>query len=291
MALAPAKLNLWLDVLGRRPDGYHEIESLFVALDWGDDVVVEPAPGPGVDLRLEGEPAACAGVPAGPANLVVRAAAAWLEAAGERATVRGVTVRLAKRVPAGGGLGGGSSDAASVLAQLEALAGPGAGVGTEALARLALALGSDVPFFLLPARAAVGRGRGERLEPVGPVQARLAVLVTPPWPHATAQVFAQAAQRLRRPAHLSLERAQAALAHGPAAALREAHWNALALPAMRAYPAFTRFTSEVERRLRRPPALTGSGSTLYDLVDDEDEAERQARALAGLGRVVVARMG
>ncbi len=291
MALAPAKLNLWLDVLGRRPDGYHDIESLFVALDWGDDLVVEPRAQPGVSLQLEGEAAALAGVPAQGENLASRAAQAWLAACGEQAPFRGVGLRLVKRVPVGGGLGGGSSDAATVLRQLEALAGPGAGVGPEALQQMALALGSDVPFFLQGARAAVGRGRGERLEPVEEVRPRLCVLVTPGWPHATAQVFAHAAERLRRLPGQDLARALAALGGGPAASLRDAHWNALALPAMRAYPAFTRFTSEVERRLRRPPALSGSGSTLYDIVDDEDEAERQARALAGLGRVVVARMG
>lgn len=288
MALAPAKLNLWLDVLGRRADGYHELESLFVALDWGDDVRVEPRAGPGVELALAGD---AQGVPATDQNLAARAATAWLEAMGGRSPARGVRVALAKHVPAGGGLGGGSSDAASVLRQLQALAGPGAGLGEEALARVALALGSDVPFFLLPARAAVGRGRGERLEAVHAVQPRWVVLVTPPWPHATAQVFAHAAERLRRPEGLTLARACEALAGGPAAGLRAAHWNALALPAMRAYPAFTRFTSEVERRLGRAPALTGSGSTLYDVVDDADEAEGQARALAGLGRVVVARLG
>ncbi|MFM8979995.1 MAG: 4-(cytidine 5'-diphospho)-2-C-methyl-D-erythritol kinase [Planctomycetia bacterium] len=288
MALAPAKLNLWLDVLGRRPDGYHELESLFVALDWGDEVRVEPRAQPGVELELAGE---AAGVPATGENLAVRAAAAWLEALGAQAPVRGVRIVLEKRVPAGGGLGGGSSDAACVLRQLQALCGPGAGLGPEALARVALGLGSDVPFFLLPARAALGRGRGERLEPVHAVAPRHVVLVTPPWPHATAQVFAHAAERLRRPEGLTLARACAALAGGPAAGLRAAHWNALALPARRAAPAFTRFTSEVERRLGRAPALTGSGSTLYDVVDDADEAGRQARALQGLGRVVVARMG
>jgi 4-diphosphocytidyl-2-C-methyl-D-erythritol kinase len=180
-----------------------------------------------------------------------------------------------------------------VLRALEALAGPFKGAGAQPLGDLAARLGADVPFFLLadaPGAAAIGRGRGDVLELLPPAPPLHVVLVTPPWGHSTAAVFAHAAERRRRDPALDLARAVEALASGDAARVRDAHWNALALPAMRAYPDFIRFTSEVERRLGRAPCLTGSGSTLYDVADDAADAARQAARLEGLAaRVVVAR--
>ncbi len=270
---APAKLNLWLDVLGRRPDGYHDLESLFVPLELGDDVRVEPAAAPGVALELEGPVA----VPAGPDNLALRAARAWLEALGPPPPFPGLRVRLHKRVPVGGGLGGGSSDAAAVLRALQSLVPPGRRLPAPALHGVARGLGADVPFFLLGG-AAVGRGRGDELTPVAAGPPLTVLLVPAPWGHETARVFRHVEGRRPPPDPDGLGRALRALARGDAAALRAAHWNALAWPAMRAYPAFTRFTADVERALGRAPCLTGSGSTLYDL-PDPGEAE------AALGRV------
>jgi 4-diphosphocytidyl-2-C-methyl-D-erythritol kinase len=289
VALAPAKLNLYLDVLGGRPDGYHELESLFVALAWGDDLEVEARP-EGVSLAVLGD---AQGLPAEAQNLAFRAAVEWLALARGTAGFGGAHLRLEKRVPVGGGLGGGSADAGAALRALEALAGPARGAGAPRLHALAARLGADVPFFLgadAPGASAVGRGRGDVLEPLPPAPPLHVVLVMPPWGHSTAAVFAHAGQRHRRGAGLDLAGAVRALASGEPARVRDAHWNALALPAMRAYPAFTRFTSEVERRLGRPPCLTGSGSTLYDVADDAEDAQRQAQRLDGLGaRVVVAR--
>src|SRR5688572_17078550 len=98
MALAPAKLNLYLDVRGRRADGFHELETLFVALAWGDDVEVEVREERGVTLQVTGD----ASVPAGSENLAARATAAWFEAAGARAPFPGASLRLTKRIPVGG---------------------------------------------------------------------------------------------------------------------------------------------------------------------------------------------
>lgn len=274
MTLAPAKLNLYLDVRGRRPDGYHELETLFVALTFGDEVELEPALQPGVVLQVEGDPS----VPAGRENLAAQAAAGWLRALGLRAPWPGVRVRLTKRIPVGGGLGGGSSDAGAVLRLLQAAA-PGGGLPAEALQALARQLGADVPFFLHatgPGAAAVGRGRGDELEPLGPGPGVDVLLITPPWGHETARVFRHAGERLRPARPGGLARAVAALASGQPALIREAHENALALAAMRAYPAFTRFASEVERALGRAPCLSGTGSTLYDV---PDRGEAQAAAL------------
>lgn len=167
--LAPAKVNLYLRVLGRRADGYHEIETLFQAVDLADEVCVELG-GSGVSLDVDG-PAL------GPVeeNLAVRAARSFRAAAG---LTEGVRIRLRKRIPAGAGLGGGSSDAAAVLAALSALVA-GAPSAAELRARAAT-LGSDVPFFLCGSSLAIGRGRGEVLEPLEPLPPADLVLVLPP---------------------------------------------------------------------------------------------------------------
>lgn len=151
---APAKLNLFLHVTGLRPDGYHELQTVFQFLDHGD--TVEVGAGDGTRLVLEG---GVAGVAAAD-NLALRAAHRLREAAG---LDRGAVLRLWKGLPVGGGLGGGSSDAATVLTALDRLWG--LGLGEDRLAAIGLGLGADVPVFVR-GRAAWGEGVGERLTPV-----------------------------------------------------------------------------------------------------------------------------
>jgi 4-diphosphocytidyl-2-C-methyl-D-erythritol kinase len=181
---APAKINLGLRVTGRRPDGYHELESVFLPLaaegPLADAVELARRDAPGVALDLRG---AGPDVPADDRNLALRAAQAFLARAG---LAGGASVALEKRIPAGAGLGGGSSDAGAVLrgfAALEPRALP-----AEALAELALGLGADVPFFLDPSPALV-RGIGERREPLPHAPALALVVVHPGVPLATAAVF------------------------------------------------------------------------------------------------------
>lgn len=180
---APGKINLGLSIVGRRADGYHLLESFFAPLELADTVelALEPS-GSGVELSLED---AAADVPAGAQNLAVRAARAFVEAAGGCGAVR---IRLVKRIPSGGGLGGGSSDAALVLRALDELA-PGR-VAAERLAALALSLGADVPYFLDPRPAWVS-GIGERIEPWPGVPALPLLLANPGEALATAEVFRQ----------------------------------------------------------------------------------------------------
>lgn len=215
-----------------------------------------------------------AGVPDDETNLARRAASAWLDAAGS-GFAGGLTIRLTKQIPAGAGLGGGSSDAGAVLRLLEAEHGS---IGREALARIAARLGADVPFFVAGHALALGRGRGDLVEALPGTPPREVVLILPGTVHDTGRVFA-------RVSHLGrsgrLEDARAALEAGDAAGMRAAHHNALKGPAIRAYPAFGTLLEEVERRLGRPPAMTGTGSTLYDL-PDPGEAQDVLRRLEGL---------
>jgi 4-diphosphocytidyl-2-C-methyl-D-erythritol kinase len=173
---APAKLNLFLHITGRRPDGYHDLQTLFQLIDFNDDI--------GITVREDGEIERLAG-PAGvppESDLVVRAARALKLATG---TPLGASIRVTKRIPMGGGLGGGSSDAATTLLALNHLWATG--VEPEKLADIGLALGSDVPVFVYGS-SAWAEGRGETLTPVE-LPERWFVVVHPGVHVATAHVF------------------------------------------------------------------------------------------------------
>ncbi len=173
---APAKVNLFLHVTGRRADGYHLLESLFALVDLADTVTLA--------RRDDGAIARAGDVPGVPEDedLAIRAARALRAATGTRF---GATIAVDKRIPLGGGLGGGSSDAASVLLALNRLWG--LGLAREELARIGVALGADVPFFVHGENALV-RGIGEEIAPVSLPRQWLA-LVFPGVAVPTAAVF------------------------------------------------------------------------------------------------------
>jgi 4-diphosphocytidyl-2-C-methyl-D-erythritol kinase len=174
---APAKINLWLHIGARQPSGFHDLDTLFCALDLADTVMVQSAlPETGIRLETDFAPPLRALPDLGPDadNLAVRAASAFLSRAGLPADLR---IRLVKRIPAGGGLGGGSSDAAAVLRGLARLH-PGA-VPPVGLQHLAADLGSDVPFFVAGRPAARGLGRGVDLLRVAAPPERPVLLVLP----------------------------------------------------------------------------------------------------------------
>ena len=153
---APAKLNLFLHILGRRPDGYHELQTCFQFVDLCDEISIA--------VRADGQIRRALDIPGLPehADLCLRAAHALKEAAG---SPLGADIGLLKRIPIGGGLGGGSSDAATCLVALNHLWG--LGLSTDQLAALGLKLGADVPVFVR-GRAAWAEGVGERLTPLYP---------------------------------------------------------------------------------------------------------------------------
>ena len=155
---AHAKVNVFLRVLGRRDDGYHDIETLIVPISLHDRITVEPAE----DLTVTVSGGAAAAVPGGDENLALRAARALATEAGGTSS-RGARISIEKGIPVAAGLGGGSADAAATLLALDELWSVRA--DRDALARIALAVGSDVPALLLGEPAYV-RGRGEIVEPV-----------------------------------------------------------------------------------------------------------------------------
>ena len=173
---APAKLNLFLHVTGRRPDGYHQLQTLFQLVDLCDTVTISPR-----DDGVLDRPVGAAGV-APEADLALRAARALQQLTGAR---QGADLRVHKRIPQGGGLGGGSSDAATTLLALNELWG--CGLSLDELAALALPLGADVPVFVR-GFSAWAEGVGERLRPVSLPEAWY-VIVYPGVGVSTREVF------------------------------------------------------------------------------------------------------
>jgi 4-diphosphocytidyl-2-C-methyl-D-erythritol kinase len=172
---APAKLNLFLHITGRRADGYHLLESAFMLVDWQDTLHFERRP----DGQLSREDL---GPALPPEDLVLRAARSLQQATGSKA---GAHIQVEKRIPAEAGMGGGSSDAASCLLALNRLWN--LGLDLPALEKIGLALGADVPFFLRGRNAWV-EGIGERITPISLPPARFAV-VKPAAGLATASIF------------------------------------------------------------------------------------------------------
>lgn len=270
---APAKVNLGLRIVGRRPDGYHELESLFAPLDLADGIAlhVESASAASASLQLAGEEV---GAPPGDDNLALRAARLFLERSGVAARVE---IGLTKHTPAAAGLGGGSSDAAAVLRGL-ARAFPDA-LEPAALEAAALSLGADVPFFLSPGPAWVS-GIGERREPVEGLPA-LALLLANPGAHlATTEVFrafdalgGPASPRRGRPADLAGTMADDR-------ALGAMLVNDLEPLAVRLCPAIARLRDGLQSAGARAVGMSGSGATLFAVFVDRAAAEAARAKLA-----------
>jgi 4-diphosphocytidyl-2-C-methyl-D-erythritol kinase len=276
---APAKLNLSLAVLDRRPDGYHEIESLMVPVSLGDTLVVRATESPGIDLRVRfGGRLAGAGqalardVPVDHTNLVVRAAVAL---AAEAGIDRGLAIELVKEVPSGAGLGGGSSDAAAVLRAAAVVWG--LEVEPRELAEIGGRIGSDVPWFFAGGPA-IARGRGEAIEPVDPLPPLFAVIACPATGLSTAAVYAACTPDPGRRGDAA--RLAAQLARGGMAAAVPWLTNALELPARRLCPDIDRLLSDLQRAGAVEPRLTGSGSACFALARTAAEARGIAARLA-----------
>jgi 4-diphosphocytidyl-2-C-methyl-D-erythritol kinase len=262
---APAKVNLYLEVLAKRPDGYHELETLLVAVSLFDTLVFRARSSPEILLRCN-QP----NLSTGPDNLIVRAARLLQQHTG---CPHGADVRLVKRIPLAAGLAGGSTDAAAALAGLNALWG--LNLPPQELIGLSAQLGSDVPFFFATP-AAWCTGRGEQVGAL-PLARRLwLVLVCPPVGMATADVY----RALTVPAqpHDGASVLAALQMGDPEAIGRHLH-NRLQPVAERLCP---RIAEEHARLAALRPAgqlMSGSGSSLFALCRDRREALRLAQEL------------
>lgn len=272
---AHAKVNLRLVVLAREEGGYHQLETIFCRLDLADRIELEPARD-GVRIDV-------AGAQLGPPdqNLAYRAARAFFEAGGGGDEAgRGAAIRLEKRIPAGSGLGGGSSDAAAVLLGLNRL--HGATLDRDTLLRIAGRLGADVPFFALDTPLALAWGRGDRLHPLPPPAGNgaPALLVMPPFAIATAEAYALLAERRREKRD-----PPGAAAIGPA---DTASWPALARLARNDFedalfprhPLLAAVRDELDNAGALIARMTGSGSALFGVWQDPQARDQAAAGVA-----------
>jgi 4-diphosphocytidyl-2-C-methyl-D-erythritol kinase len=269
---ARAKLNLVLRIVGRRADGYHLLETLFHGLELHDDLTLERTAG-GIELELTAAQPSFA-VSAGPDNLVVRALQSFLAASGVAGGFRAV---LHKRIPAGGGLGGGSSDAAAALRLANAL--HGSPLSAAALAALGTRLGADVPFFL-HGGSQWGRGIGDELSPAAVVPTWF-VLLLPPFGCPTAEVYKSHAAHWQPPAAAATVGSITVPKTGNAAVRIEFH-NDLERAAERVRPELAELRQAVARAGHPGVRMTGSGSTLFVAAADAAAAARVQADLAPL---------
>jgi 4-diphosphocytidyl-2-C-methyl-D-erythritol kinase len=285
VARAPAKINVHLAVGPLRDDGYHDLQTVFLAVSLFDTVTVRT--GDGLSLTVTGEGAeAAAGVdrvPTDRRNLVWRAAELLAEHAGVKPQA---AIAIAKSIPAAAGLAGGSADAAAALVALDALWNTGATRGD--LAELAAQLGSDVPFSLLGG-VALGSGRGERLSPVLGRRASHWVLGIAGEGLSTPAVYAEL-DRLRAAGRVpdgagppSPQPVVAALTGGPTGALAAALANDLQAPALSLRPELRRGLRAATEAGAAAALISGSGPTVAALAEDEDTAVGLAAALAAEG--------
>ena len=274
---AHAKVNLDLRVLGVRPDGYHELRTVFQTIELHDTLVCAETPGP-FTLKCR-----AAAVPLDASNLIWKAATALWTALGRAGDVRDTTIAIDKKIPLEAGLGGGSADAAAALGALARLWG---GAPITLLREVGAAIGSDVPFFL-SGGTALGLGRGEEIYPLVDMPPHFLVIVRPPFGVSTAEAYAwydeDRAAGLREVRELQLLPVP-----WPSRAAQMI--NDLEPPVVRRHPEISALKAQLKELGTVAAAMSGSGSAVFGLFRSRAAAERAIRPLSKGGvRVLVTR--
>ncbi|HXM95059.1 MAG TPA: 4-(cytidine 5'-diphospho)-2-C-methyl-D-erythritol kinase [Candidatus Dormibacteraeota bacterium] len=270
-----AKINLRLDILGQRPDGYHELRTIFQSVSLHDDLLLHATRWPGISLSIQGneslsrEPVE--------KNLVYRAIEAMHSELGGRAGVRGVEIELRKKIPAGRGLGGGSSDAAAAL--LGYLRLTKCTVSPATLFAIAASLGADVPFFLFGGRA-LGVGRGDEVYPLPDIPKLVALIVSPRDIHVpTPDAYRWINARQRRPIPLTKH-----VIHPKLWKFCALCWSAqggglsndFERPVFRRYARLAAIKRDLLHRGASEASLAGSGSAVFGVFPSPALARRAA---------------
>lgn len=265
---ALAKINLDLRVLHARPDGYHEIRTIFQTVSLADTIDVEFQRARRTEIRIEGDVDI-------PDNLMVRAAGLALEAL--RVSAR-VGFRLRKRIPMGAGLGGGSSDAAAVLLAVPALAGRR--LEFARLMQLAAELGSDVPFFLLGGTA-FALGRGTELYPLPDSPAQRGLLIAPGVHVSTAAAYRALAPRLTTESQQNkIVSFQSRIWGQPADAVGGCSVNDFETVVFEQFPQLASLKQRLVKLGANPAMMTGSGSALFGLFGTREQIDRAINSLS-----------
>ncbi|OUS70965.1 4-(cytidine 5'-diphospho)-2-C-methyl-D-erythritol kinase [Paenibacillus sp. MY03] len=276
---APAKINLLLDVLRKRGDGYHEVEMIMTMVDLADRLEMEELPRDAIIISSQ-----VGYIPLDEKNLAFQAA----RLIKERYDVRkGVYIHLDKKIPVAAGLAGGSSDAAAALRGLNRLWG--LGISEDELCDLGAELGSDVP-FCVTGGTAIARGRGEKLEHISPPPQCWVVLAKPPINVSTADVYGRLrANELKD--HPSIEFMRGALARGSFHDMCEGLGNVLENVTLELYPEVRQLKESMLRLGADGVLMSGSGPTVFGLVSKQAKLPRIYNGLRGYCKeVYVVRM-
>lgn len=264
---AYAKINIGLDVLRRRPDGYHEVKMIMQTVDIYDDLILERTSEPGIHLQTDHEE-----LPTNTDNLICRAAALMMEEKGIR---EGVKVILTKRIPIAAGMAGGSSDAAAALRGLNALFDMGCSV--EELQRLGVKLGADIPYCIVGGTM-LSEGIGEILTPLpAPPDAHL-VVAKPDINVSTAFVYGNLhVERLQD--HPDIEGMAQALSEGSLQGICDRMGNVLETVTVPAYPVIEKIKDLMREMGAHNALMSGSGPTVFGIFTDKKQAELTAEAI------------
>jgi len=265
---AHAKINLGLQIRGKYPDGYHRLDTILQRISLRDTVILKEA-GEGIHLTSNSSD-----IPLDATNLVSRAAKKVLLLSG---IDKGVNIHLEKRIPVGAGLGGGSSDAASVLTGLNALWG--LDLGRETLVSMARELGADVPFFLYE-NCALGSGRGDRLTSINSPCRRWVALIYPGISIATSWVYARYRRELtKKRDYIKILRSY--LEENRRQEMAGALHNDLEAVVFPTHPKVKALKRDLLREGAKGALMSGSGSSVFGLFDERDPAVQALEALKG----------
>ena len=267
---SPAKINLYLHVLRKRPDGYHDLATRMQKIDLCDTISLALREEPGVDLDCT-DPE----LPMGEENLAVRAALKLLDYQRKRRQI-GVSIRLEKKIPSSAGLGGGSSDAGTVLKMLNRLLGQPC--STEELVQIAAEIGADVPFFATELTSVAATGIGEKMEPVPDLAEYLIILVNPGISVSTRWAF-QNLTLTKKDKKFKLESFLDSCRDG--FSLDQMH-NDLEVPVISRYPVIGEIRQALLEAGAEKAMMSGSGSTVFGLFGDikQDDRDRLIERLS-----------
>ena len=265
---SPAKLNLSLDVLSRRDDGYHDLRMVMCSVDFGDDVSVA--------LRTDGQISCASNLPWLPRdgrNLAIKAAEVFFDTIGEKNL--GADINLVKRIPVGAGMAGGSANAAAVLRALNKLTE--AQLDADSLRRIALAIGSDVPYCVAGGNM-LAEGRGEILTPLSAIPECSVVICKPAFSVSTAELFHRIEAHSLR-VHPDTPGILSAIESGDLGGVARRMYNVFEDTLPRSAYEIRSIRGELLDRGALGAVMTGTGSAVFGLFDDRDKAKEACTRL------------
>lgn len=260
---APAKINLYLNVLDKRKDGFHNIETIFEKIDLLDEIIIkEKKRGLKVSVDI-------AGCSQGKENIVYKAAQALFKEAG---TALNLDIRIKKRIPVSAGLGGGSSDAASALKAINEIFE--LGISSKKLFSIASGIGKDVPFFMMDAAFAVAEGAGERLKKINPGKDLFHILIKHPISLSTREMYQRLDKYSYSKGEHSLKNSLYAIKKMDVKALEENYYNIFESVLSKDSIHINRIKALLVRSGAKHSLLSGSGPTVFCSFENKKDAEK-----------------